>query len=97
MYNSELTKGLTAMEARKNFGEIMDRAVYKGERFIVERSGKPAVMILSVKDYEDLMETLSEQADPAYQKQLVDSYREYKQGKTKTIEQAIAELEAMSE
>lgn len=97
MYNAELPQGLTAMEARKKFGEIMDRAVYKGERFVIERSGKPSVMILSVKDYEDIMETLTEQANPAYQKQLLDSYREYKQGKTKTIEQAIRELENMDE
>jgi prevent-host-death family protein len=37
--------------ARTQFGQIMDRAVNHHERFIVERRGEPAVVIMSVQDF----------------------------------------------
>ncbi len=37
--------------ARTQFGQIMDRAVKNNERFVVERRGEPAVVIMSVQDF----------------------------------------------
>ena len=37
--------------ARTQFGQIMDRAVENHERFIVDRRGEPAVVIMSVQDF----------------------------------------------
>lgn len=37
--------------ARTQFGQIMDRAVEHNERFVVNRRGEPAVVIMSVKDF----------------------------------------------
>lgn len=37
--------------ARTQFGQIMDRAVDNHERFIVNRRGEPAVVIMSVQDF----------------------------------------------
>jgi prevent-host-death family protein len=37
--------------ARTQLGQIMDRAVEHNERFVVERRGEPAVVIMSLKDY----------------------------------------------
>jgi len=37
--------------ARTQLGQIMDRAVEHNERFVIERRGEPAVVIMSVKDY----------------------------------------------
>jgi len=37
--------------ARTQLGQIMDRAVKDNERFIVDRRGEPAVVILSVQDF----------------------------------------------
>lgn len=39
---------LSATEARNNFFEILNLAIYKGEEFIVEKDGKPAVKISPV-------------------------------------------------
>jgi len=36
------------MEARKRFGELMNRVSLRGERYIVERAGKPLMMMLPV-------------------------------------------------
>ncbi|HLK22654.1 MAG TPA: type II toxin-antitoxin system Phd/YefM family antitoxin [Bryobacteraceae bacterium] len=46
-----MTKKISALTARTQFGQIMDRAVEHNERFLVKRNGEPAVLILSVADY----------------------------------------------
>jgi prevent-host-death family protein len=45
------TKKVSALTARTQFGQIMDRAVDRQERFLVDRRGEPAVIIMSVDDY----------------------------------------------
>lgn len=37
--------------ARTQFGQLMDRAVKNNDRFVVDRRGEPAVVILSVQDF----------------------------------------------
>jgi len=46
-----MTHKITPEMAGAEFGQIMDRAVDHDERFLVERDGQPAVMILSVAAY----------------------------------------------
>ena len=84
---SELTKKMTrnvsAMQARQKFGELLDRAKLRGERFMIKRSGKPIAVIMSINDYEDmedLLDTLMEEADKDFQKALLESRREYEAG-----------------
>ena len=45
---------ITATWARVHFGEIVRKAVSTGARFVVERDRIPAVVILSVAEYERL-------------------------------------------
>jgi prevent-host-death family protein len=37
--------------ARTQFGQIMTRAVEHHERFVVDRHGEPAVVVMSVEDF----------------------------------------------
>lgn len=46
-----MNRRIDAHRARTQFGQIMDRAVEKNERFVVERRGDPAVVIMSVQDF----------------------------------------------
>jgi prevent-host-death family protein len=46
-----LNRRVDAHLARTQFGQIMDRAVENNERFVVERRGEPAVVIMSVQDF----------------------------------------------
>ena len=46
-----MERRIDAHIARTQFGQIMDRAVTKNERFIVDRRGEPAVVIMSVQDF----------------------------------------------
>jgi prevent-host-death family protein len=49
-----LSRVLGATEARVHFGELMRRVVARRETLIVERDGKPQVVILAVDEYERL-------------------------------------------
>lgn len=46
-----MNRRVDAHIARTQFGQLMDRAVRKKERFVVDRRGEPSVVILSVQDY----------------------------------------------
>ena len=49
-------KTIPAVEARVHFGEIMRRSFKNRDRFVVEKSGIPMVVILNADDYARLVE-----------------------------------------
>lgn len=51
-----MTKTISATEARVHLGEVLDQVERSGDHVIVERSGKPAAAIISMKDLEKLKE-----------------------------------------
>ena len=58
-----MKRTVSATEARIHFGELMRRVVESQEPIIVERGGKPHVVVLSVDQYEDLLAGQQEQED----------------------------------
>ena len=46
-----MERRIDAHIARTQFGQIMDLAVKHNERFVVDRRGEPAVVIMSVQDF----------------------------------------------
>ena len=46
-----MTKKISALTARTQFDQIMNRVVERQERFLVDRRGEPGVIIMSVDDY----------------------------------------------
>jgi prevent-host-death family protein len=52
-----MSRRVDAHVARTQFGQLMDRAVRDKERFVVDRRGEPAVVILSVEDYLESVST----------------------------------------
>lgn len=48
------TTTISAVEARKQFGQVLNRAHYGGESFIIRRAGKMMVRITPVRDDTEL-------------------------------------------
>jgi len=46
---------ISALTARAQLGQILQRATQNNERFVVDRRGEPSVVIMSIKDYVDTM------------------------------------------
>jgi prevent-host-death family protein len=51
MHETLMDHRIDAHMARTQFGQIMDLATKNNERFIVDRRGEPAVVIMSVQDF----------------------------------------------
>jgi prevent-host-death family protein len=49
--NKRMQNVVSALTARTQLGQILRRASEKDERFVVDRRGKPSVIIMSVRDY----------------------------------------------
>jgi len=54
---------VSATEARIRFGELMRRVVENGELVIVERGGRPHVVVVSVAEYERLLKGREQQGE----------------------------------
>ena len=53
---------ITASMVREKFAETVNRVVYRGERIVLERHGKPIAAIIPVQDLE-LLEALEDRVD----------------------------------
>ena len=49
-----MTRTMTATEARVHFGELLRRVTENAETIVVERGGKPQVVVISLDEYERL-------------------------------------------
>jgi prevent-host-death family protein len=47
-------KIINAMKARKYFGQMLEEVYYKGDRFIIERAGKPMAAVVPLSQLEEL-------------------------------------------
>jgi prevent-host-death family protein len=47
-------KTINAGKARVNFGQMLDEVYYKGDRFIIERAGKPMAAVIPVGQLEEV-------------------------------------------
>ena len=56
-------KTIPALEARTHLGEIMKRSFKEGDRFIIEKSGIPMVVILSAKEYDEYARIIEERQE----------------------------------
>jgi prevent-host-death family protein len=54
---------ITATEARIHFGELIHDVVEKQQAVIVERGGKPTVVVLSINEYENLLAGQAQRED----------------------------------
>ena len=84
-----MSKTITAMYARKNFGQILNQAALLKETFIIERAGKPMAAIVSVDQLEENPVDVSA-ASEALEKLI----RKIKGEKSKKLEKAIEEARA---
>ena len=55
---------VTLSDAKTNLARLLAEVDRLGERVIITRSGRPAGVLISVDEYEGLMETLEVLADP---------------------------------
>jgi prevent-host-death family protein len=48
----QMEKTIGAFEARRSLGKLIEEAFYKKDSFIIERSGRPMAVLVSIDDYQ---------------------------------------------
>ncbi|HLB28866.1 MAG TPA: type II toxin-antitoxin system Phd/YefM family antitoxin [Dehalococcoidia bacterium] len=88
-----VTKVVSAYKARQNFGRLLEEARFKNTRFLIQRSGRPMAMLLGIEEWENILETLAELADPEYLASIQEARREIELGQVVGLEELQAEVE----
>lgn len=78
-----MTHTITLKELRPDLPKVVENIDEKWERYIVTKHGKPSIVMLSVEDYESLMETLDILADPRAVKNLKRGEEDLRKGRTR--------------
>jgi len=55
-----MEKTIGIAKARESFSELVNRVAFGGERYMVERRGKPLAALINVTEYHQLMTLLAE-------------------------------------
>jgi prevent-host-death family protein len=66
-------------------GSLLKQARDKKARFVITRGGKPTAVLLSIADFDDMLEEL----DPEFQKSLSAAAKEIRQGRGMTLQQYV--------
>ncbi len=71
-----MTTKISSTEARTVLGELLARAGYGGERFILERRGKPLAALISIEDLRRLesLESRDTSSSPEPVKEVTEEY-----------------------
>ena len=79
--------GLRLSIARTQLGSLLKQAAEKKARFVITKSGKPTAVLLSISDFDDIVEEL----DPEFQKSLRAAAKEIQAGKGITLKEYLKE------
>src|SRR5690348_13948075 len=50
-----MKRRLSAVEARKNLGELLEGVFYRGDEVVIERAGKPMAVVVPAALYESIV------------------------------------------
>ncbi len=73
---------ITLKELRPKLPQVVERVDTELDRYIISRRGEPVAVLLSIDDYESLIETLNETTDKAMLARIRRGMKEAKRGQT---------------
>ena len=74
---------IPAYIARTQLGSLLKAAAEKKARFVITKGGKPTAVLLSISDFDDMLEQL----DPEFRRSLKIAAKEIRAGKGITLQQ----------
>ncbi len=78
-------KTINAFTARTHLGRLINQVSEKGATYVLTKKGKPKVVIVGVKEYEELLEILAEERDKEFQRALKESAAQIKRGEVSSV------------
>ncbi|MBI4279514.1 MAG: type II toxin-antitoxin system Phd/YefM family antitoxin [Armatimonadetes bacterium] len=83
--DKRIPKAINAFTARTHLGRIMRLASEHGETFILTKKGKPKVVVMGVKEYQDLVEVLAEEHDRDLRTAIKEAAAQIKRGEVSSL------------
>ena len=87
-----MTKSISLKNLRPKLPNVINDIDSKMDRFIITKRGRPVALIMSIDDYEGLLETLDILSDKKLVKQIRQAQADIKKGNIKALEQIEKEL-----
>ena len=87
-----MIKTISVRELRPNISKVINDIYSKFDRYIISRRGNPEVVMISVEDYESLLETIDIQSDKDLVKRLKRAEGQISKGKGKRLKEIHKEL-----
>ena len=87
-----MIKSISIRELRPNISKVIKDIHGKFDRYVVSRRGKPEVVMISIEDYESLIETVEIESDKALMQRLKKAGQEIALGKGKSLNDLHKEL-----
>ena len=73
-------------KAKMDFEQLAEEIWHSKSRLLIERDGLPIAVLISIDDFEDMMETIGELSDSEYLSSIREARAEYKRGEVDTLE-----------
>ena len=86
-----MKRRISAVEARKRLGEILESVYYRGDEVVIERAGKPMAVVIPAERYEAMeksRERLFELVEENWEKNKDVPYEDVEREVQKAIEEA---------
>ena len=79
-----MTKIIDLKQAKMDFERLTEEIWRSKDRLLIERDGLPIAVLLSMDDFEDLMETVGESSNSEHLASIREARAEYKRGEVDT-------------
>ncbi len=87
-----MTRRISVKQARADFEKLVEEIWHSKDRLLIEKDGLPIAILLNMDDFEDLMETVGELADPKYLASIREARAEYRRGEVDAEMRLVGEL-----
>ena len=87
-----MTRNVTLKTLRPRLPRIISEVDSKMDRFIITKRGKPVALLMSIEDYESLLETLDILSNRGLMKKIKQAEADIKKGNVKTLDKIEREL-----
>jgi PHD/YefM family antitoxin component YafN of YafNO toxin-antitoxin module len=82
----EMTRTIGLKEAEMDFERLAEEIWRSKDRLFIEKDGLPIAVLISIDDFEDMLETIGELSDPEYLASIREARAEYQRSEVDTPE-----------
>ena len=87
-----MTKSVTLKTLRPKLPKIIEEIDSKMDRFIITKRGRPVALMMSIDDYESLLESLDILSDKGLMKRIKQAEGDIRKGNFKSLDEVKKEI-----